>query len=244
MKRSGNLYQQVVDELGRAIAVGELAEGTVLPIEADLARNLGVSRTVAREALKSLAARGMVRARPKAGTRVEPRERWSALDPDVIRWRLQGEDRVGYLKSLLELRILVEPSAARLAAERAEKERRQAIWQAFEALAAARNDPVSWIDAAAEMQELILDGCGNEVIAGLGRLLRSAVLESRHFTRPALDAVPRELAAPYASPVDEALARYEAVARAIRDQEPAHAETEMRSLLERVGQLLEHLSRT
>ncbi len=242
MHKTGNLHTQVVNELGRAIVSGQFGAGTVLPSEGDVAADMGVSRTVAREALKSLAARGMVMARPRAGTRVLPSESWSCLDPDVIRWRLAGEDRLEHLQELLELRLLVEPPAARLAAERSDADRRQAIWRAFEAIAAAREHPESWIVAAAEMHAQILGGCGNELIAGVGRLLRSAILESRHVARPALDRLPPELAAPYESPVDEALARYESIAAAIRDGDPMAAEKEMRALLLRVGELYEHLN--
>ncbi len=241
MARAGNLHNQIVNELGREIVSGRLAAGTILPSEAELAADMGVSRTVAREALKSLAARGMVRARPRAGTRVLPSERWSCLDTVVLRWRLQGEDRLESLRELLELRLLVEPAAAGLTAERSNADRREAIWSTYESIAAAREDPESWIEAAAEMHALILGGCGNELVAGIGRLLRSAILESRHLTRPALDEVPPELAAPHASPVDEALARYESIAAAIRDGDAGAAESEMRGLLLRVGELYDYL---
>lgn len=242
MRRIGNLHNQVVNELGQAIVSGQLAAGSVLPTEGELAADLGVSRTIAREALKSLAARGMVMARPRAGTRVLPSESWSCLDPDVIRWRLAGDDRLEHLKELLELRLLVEPPAARWAAERSDPDRRLAIWRAFEAIAAAREEHERWIESAAEMHALILGGSGNELIAGLGLLLRSAILQSRHVTRPALDRLPPGSSAPYASPVDEALARYEAIAAAIRDQDAAAAEQEMRGLLLRVQELFEYLS--
>ena len=241
MPRVGNLHTQVVNELGRAIVSGRLAAGTVLPSEAELAAEMGVSRTVTREALKSLAARGMVMARPRAGTRILASDRWSGLDPDIIRWRLTGDDRLERLRELLELRLLVEPAAAGLTAERADADRRQAIWRAFESIAAAREDPETWIEAAAEMHALILGGCGNELLASIGRLLRAAILESRHVARPALDELPPELAAPHASPGDEAWARDESIAAAIRDGDAGASEREMRGLLQRVAELYDYL---
>ena len=242
MRRAGNLHSQLVNELGQSIATGQIVADTVLPSEGDLAAEMGVSRTIAREALKSLAARGMVRARARAGTRVLASTHWTSLDKDVIRWRLAGEDRLEHLKELLELRLLIEPAAAGMAAERSDSDRRQAIWLAFESLASARDDHEGWIEAADRMHSLVLGGCGNELIESLGLLLHSAVLESRQVTRPALDTLPADAAAPYASPIEEALARYRAIATAIRDGDSKAAETETRGLLLRVEELFEYLS--
>ena len=241
MKRR-SLQRQLVDELGRRIVTGEVAPGTVLPTEADLAEENGVSRTVSREALKSLAARGLVAARPRAGTRVLPPEEWSCFDEDVMRWRLTGPRGLAHLADLLELRLLVEPAAARRVAERSEAQCRRAIWRCFESLEIARDDPEAWIEATARMHSLILGGCANDLISGLGKTLQSAILHSRHLTRPVLQEVPRDrVEAPHENAIDEALARYRAIASAVRDGNGDRAEREMRRLLERVGDVYEYL---
>jgi DNA-binding FadR family transcriptional regulator len=115
-----NVHGHTVDLLGEAILSGRYAEGAVIPPEPLLGEELGVSRTVVREAVKSLAAKGLIVTGPKVGSRVQPRDAWNWFDPDVITW--QG--RVGltpeFLRDLQDLRRVVEPAAVRLAAERAD----------------------------------------------------------------------------------------------------------------------------
>jgi len=114
--------------LGRAIVRGEHAPGSILPIEADLAAELGVSRTTLREAIKVLAGKGLVRTARRYGTTVCPREEWNLLDADVIGW-LKLDDPLArwFMVDLVELRRLLEPEAAALAAQRAEREDVEAL---------------------------------------------------------------------------------------------------------------------
>ncbi|WP_162458423.1 FadR/GntR family transcriptional regulator [Pseudactinotalea terrae] len=109
----------VVADLGRRVATGELAAGSqVVPEE--VAAQHGVSRSVVREALRVLEAKGLVQPKQRVGTRVLPPERWDALDADVIGWRVQGPERLAVVSDLEELRAAVEPRAARLCCERAD----------------------------------------------------------------------------------------------------------------------------
>jgi DNA-binding FadR family transcriptional regulator len=112
-------HGHIRDRLGEAIVAGLHAPGSALPPEPALCASLGVSRTVVREAVKSLAAKGLVSTGPKVGTRVRPAEQWNWFDPDVVTW----QSRVGltpeFLRDVQELRRVVEPAAVRLAAERA-----------------------------------------------------------------------------------------------------------------------------
>jgi DNA-binding FadR family transcriptional regulator len=105
-------------KLGVAILSGERAPGSILDGEIALSEALGVSRGVCREAMQVLAAKGLVESRPKMGTRVLPRDRWNLLDPDVLAWAFAGEPDIGFVRGLFELRSIVEPAAAALAAER------------------------------------------------------------------------------------------------------------------------------
>ena len=84
------LHGRVIQDLGQAILSGEFAPGSTLPGQEECCARLGVSRTVLREALRVLAAKGLVDARPKAGTFVLPRENWNFLDPDILEWRLRS----------------------------------------------------------------------------------------------------------------------------------------------------------
>jgi len=112
------LHGAIAHKLGVAILSGEYRPGDVLSGEVAFSEALNVSRSAYREAMQVLAAKGLVESRPKAGTRVLSRERWNLLDPDVLAWAFTGEPDIQLVRSLFELRGIIEPAAARLAAER------------------------------------------------------------------------------------------------------------------------------
>jgi DNA-binding FadR family transcriptional regulator len=112
------LHGAIANRIGCAILGGEYAPGDTLNGEVAFAEALGVSRNAYREAIQTLAAKGLVESRPKTGTKVLPRDRWNLLDPDVLAWAFAGEPDRRLIGNLFELRRIVEPAAARLAAER------------------------------------------------------------------------------------------------------------------------------
>ena len=114
-----NAHGHTVDRIGEAIVAGRYAVGGTLPAEPLLCDAFGVSRTVVREAVKSLAAKGLLVAGPKVGTRVLPADNWNWFDPDVVAWQTQAGLTREFLRDLQELRRVVEPAAVRMAAERA-----------------------------------------------------------------------------------------------------------------------------
>jgi DNA-binding FadR family transcriptional regulator len=114
-----NVHGTTVDLLGQAIISGHYAIGASLPPEPLLCEELGVSRTVVREAVKSLVAKGLIITGPKLGTRVLPEDQWNWFDPDVVNWQSQNGLTPEFLKDLQDLRRVVEPAAVRMAAERA-----------------------------------------------------------------------------------------------------------------------------
>lgn len=107
------LHGAIAHKLGTAILSGQYAPGNVLSGEIAFAVELNVSRSAYREAIQVLTAKGLVESRPKAGTRVLPRNRWNLLDPDVLAWAFVGEPDVEFVRDLFELRAIVEPAAAR-----------------------------------------------------------------------------------------------------------------------------------
>ena len=129
------IHAGVVQGIGRRIVRGELAPGDILPEQGELSRMLGVSRTVIREATKVLAAKGLVESRSKRGTVVLPRSDWRLLDPDVLAWLSEAGLDPEFLRSMFEVRKIIEPAAVRLAAERATPEELAAIQSTFEAMA-------------------------------------------------------------------------------------------------------------
>ena len=108
-----------VDRIGEAIVAGRYAVGATLPAEPLLCDEFGVSRTVVREAVKSLVAKGLLVTGPKVGTRVLPADNWNWFDPDVVAWQSKAGLTREFLRDLQELRRVVEPAAVRMAAERA-----------------------------------------------------------------------------------------------------------------------------
>ncbi len=118
MLNADRLFGQVAERLGVAIISGVYAAGDLLPNEDQLKGEISVSRTAYREAVKILTAKGLVEARPRSGTRVAPRSAWNLIDPDVLVWHLAADPNEDFIRDLFELRRLVEPSAARLAAVR------------------------------------------------------------------------------------------------------------------------------
>ena len=116
------LHGAIAHRLGTDILSGKYAPGDILSGEVAFSEELQVSRSAYREAIQVLTAKGLVTSRPKAGTSVLPRERWNLLDPDVLAWAFAGEPDLHFVRSLFELRAVVEPAAARFAAERRTKD--------------------------------------------------------------------------------------------------------------------------
>jgi DNA-binding transcriptional MocR family regulator len=110
----GTLHRQIARRLGARIVSGEMEEGAALPNEAALSKELGVSRTVVREAVKVLAAKDLLEVRPKTGTKVRPRRDWNMLDPEILEWQFSGPGALAHIRDLLEVR----PSSSRRPPER------------------------------------------------------------------------------------------------------------------------------
>lgn len=114
-----NVHGNTVDFLGEAIVAGRYAVGGALPPEPVLCAELGVSRTVVRESVKSLVAKGLIQTGPKVGTRVLPADQWNWFDADVISWQVSVGLQPEFVRDLQDLRRVMEPAAVRMAALRA-----------------------------------------------------------------------------------------------------------------------------
>jgi DNA-binding FadR family transcriptional regulator len=167
------LHGEVVHRIGLKILRGELLPGDLLPNDDELTGELVVSRTVLRESVKVLAAKGLVEARPKTGTRVRPRGSWNLLDPDVLAWRFEASPDADFFRNIVELRRIVEPEAARLAAERATEEEIAGLQAAFAGMDAAIDDPAAHLEADLRFHDLILRGCHNELLEHMAAMMRA-----------------------------------------------------------------------
>ncbi|WP_083507886.1 FadR/GntR family transcriptional regulator [Aureimonas frigidaquae] len=167
----------LVDRLGRDVAGGVYRQGEPLPAEPELGLLHQASRSVVREAVKTLAAKGLLRVGPRTGTVVNPMERWSLLDPAVLGWMVCGGAHRPLFGAIDEVRYLIEPQAAALAAERAGPQDLQRLRTAFAAMqsAATEGDRQAAIRADKAFHLAILEATGNPVLrafdAAVGAML-------------------------------------------------------------------------
>jgi GntR family galactonate operon transcriptional repressor len=168
------LHGQVVDEIGGRIVGGELAPGATIDLDA-LERDFRISRTVVREAVKVLEAKGLLEARPKRGTFVRPRSDWNLLDADVVGWCFEYGPDTRFIVALEEIRQIVEPAAARLAAERVTAEDAVALRNALAALRADRGDIEASTEDDVTLHRAILAAAGNELLARVGSLIEAGL---------------------------------------------------------------------
>jgi len=187
------LHHQVANQMGARIVRGELPPGTALPNESLLGAQLGVSRTVLREAMKVLASKALVTVRPKTGTRVRPREEWNMLDPDILHWQSSGSNRTAYLEDLMEVRRIIEPAAARLAAKRARSQDISKIERAWALMDAARGDSEASIDPDLRFHLTVLAATHNVFMRPFGSLIEAALKTSFRLTNVNATAYRRSL---------------------------------------------------
>lgn len=118
MPGARRIHGAIAHDLGVAIVTGKYKPGDILSGEVAFSEQLNVSRSAYREAIRMLAAKGLVSSRPKTGTQVSPHSRWNLLDPEVLAWMFEGEPGKDFIRDLFELRLIVEPAAAEYAAQR------------------------------------------------------------------------------------------------------------------------------
>jgi DNA-binding FadR family transcriptional regulator len=161
--------------LGRRIVSGDLKPGSVLPNLEKLADEFAVSRLSMREAMKLLAGKGLVESRPRRGTVVRPRSEWSRLDPDVLVWQIGNVPNAAFVRSLFEVRSIIEPEAAALAAMRAPEAALIEIERAFAAMAASDSTSPESIKADVAFHQAILRGTGNEFLAAFAPAIETSL---------------------------------------------------------------------
>ena len=186
-----NVSGRTLDRLGEAIVAGRYPPGSVVPPEPTLCDELGVSRTVVREAIKSLVAKGLVSTGPKVGTRVLPAEQWNWFDPQVVAWQGRAGHTREYLRDLQELRRLVEPAAVRLAAERATAVDIADIEAAYAGMQDAIEHGGDYVTHDLAFHQGLLRACHNRMLVqmskALGGLLRTSFeISTQRPSGPAL----------------------------------------------------------
>src|SRR5580698_883598 len=165
--RGQNLTYSIANHIGIAIVTGVYSADNPIPIEAELCRQYSASRTVLREAVKMLTAKGLLGSRPRLGTWVQPESNWNLLDPDVLGWLLERKFSPALLIEFTEMRLAVEPGAATLAANVAGPEEKAAISHAIERMQAADRGDDDPLDSDIAFHVAVLRASRNRFYAQL-----------------------------------------------------------------------------
>lgn len=215
------LHSSVLTALGEAIVSGRYPPGHVLTLD-DVSADHGVSRSVAREAIRVLESMRMVAPRRRVGITIQPSTKWNVFDPRVIRWRLDVGDRAAQLMSLSELRRGFEPAAAALAARRADPHQCRIMAAAVSDMVVhgRSGDLEAYLLADKIFHHTLLEASGNEMFRALNDVV-AEVLGGRthHGMMPA-------------RPNPAAIELHDEVARAVRLRDEAAAERAMRAIID------------
>jgi DNA-binding FadR family transcriptional regulator len=226
--RKRNLYAHVVEELGSRIVRGDLKPGDPLPNEALLGREFNASRSVIREAVKSLAAKGLLQSQTRTGIRVLAPMHWNLLDIEVLGWRYSSMPRAQFFRELFEIRGMIEPRAAALAAERATERELTQLADAYAAMVTADLATDAAIEADLHFHRSILSASHNDLLLQMANLIGVGLLISFRISP---------------DPYKVFLPSHKAVLDAIARRRPSEAQKAMESLLTGTRDYLEeHLA--
>ncbi|MFT3906313.1 MAG: FadR/GntR family transcriptional regulator [Steroidobacteraceae bacterium] len=173
--RGTNLTYSIVHDLGVAIVTGKYSGKNTFPVEAELCSQYGASRSVLREAVKMLTAKGLLGARPRQGTWVQPEEHWNMLDPDVLGWLLERKYSPALLIEFTEMRLAFEPMAAMLAAQVGTPAAKNAVRTAIERMVAAEQGDDDPLESDIAFHVAVLRASGNKFYAQLRELIVTAL---------------------------------------------------------------------
>lgn len=224
------LSSKISDEIGRSIVSGRYAPGELVEDEGRLATHFEVSRTVIRDAIKVLVGKGLLELRRGIGTRVRPRSEWGLLDDDVLAWQLSSPIDKALVQQLMEVRLIIEPRAARWAAERANDADLQAIKAACESMRSSLDSSDDFVLADAEFHRSVLHAAHNEFLSALEGVIFTALLGSIRLTN--FDPGRNEHSVPY----------HEGVYQAIKAQNGDLADELMQQLLADARYRLDNLA--
>lgn len=221
------LHEQVARTLSLKILNRELQPETLLPNEESLSQQFGVSKPVIREAMNFMDAKGLVQVRPRVGAKVCDPSSWVINDPMLLKWRMESTPEKGFILNLLEVRSIIEPITAGLAAERADETDIERIFAALEKMEAA-HDIESHISADVDFHLSILEACGNELLISSLKPVLDTTLGSS-FTQFIHSF----------SAAKSSIQVHRQVAEAIRNKDNQAAITAMRQIIERSADDLE-----
>jgi DNA-binding FadR family transcriptional regulator len=200
-----SLATQVAREIGRRVVAGGYQPGDLVEDEGALAERFRVSRSVVRDAVKILVGKGLLEVRRGIGTRVKPRANWGLLDDDIMAWYQSAPPNAEMLRQLMDLRQVIEPKAARWAAERGSREDHAEIRSAIERMEDKTASVEEFVNADAIFHRSILRATKNEFLGAMEGVIFSALLSSIRLTNA--DPRDNESSIPYHRVVYEAIAK-------------------------------------
>lgn len=186
-KKGLSLHQSIAREIGTGILMGKFKPGDSFGGEIEHSSSLNVSRTPYREAIRILVSKGLIESRPKAGTHVTPRSRWNLLDPDLLAWMFAEKPDEGFVRDLFELRGLIEPEAAALAAVRRSDDQVTEMQGALNDMRAFGLASSEGQSADRRFHHILLEAAGNEALAALSSTIGAAVQWTTNFKHRASD---------------------------------------------------------
>ena len=179
-----SVHGMVTQAIGIDILAGRFPPGEVLPGEDELLQRFGVSRTALREALKTLAAKGMIVPKARVGTRVLPQSQWHMFDPDIISWRMQaGMDSV-FMRHFFEIRFAIEPAAAALACHRRTEAELAELAAILDDMARQSGDLDRFVAVDLIFHKAVLSASGNPMMLAIGAVIEAALVTAFRRSAP------------------------------------------------------------
>jgi DNA-binding FadR family transcriptional regulator len=217
----GTFAGQVSRSLAIEILSGRYAPGSILPGDTELMARFGVSRTVLREALKVLAGKGLIKARAKVGTRVQPRSDWHLFDPDVLVWQAEAGLSQAFIASLSEMRMMLEPEAAALAATRRSQADVEEMYRCARRMGASRGSWDAFTLADLEFHLAVVVAADNPFLRAVSTLIEVALTAAMKRSWPGNDP----------GGIERSASDHAAIARAIERGDPDAARAAMRVVI-------------
>lgn len=185
--KSLNSHAHLVEELGQSIVLGRYEPGSLIPTDNELVETYSVSRTVVREAKKTLGAKGLITSKAKVGTMVQPSSDWNMFDQDILRWHFAEGVKPEFISDLFDIRLIFEPAAAGLAARNASKEEKAQLRSIIEEFEESTHTHALFAAVDLKLHKLILKASGNSFLTTLAGLIEAALFGVFKRTAPDRD---------------------------------------------------------
>jgi DNA-binding FadR family transcriptional regulator len=223
------LHDRVTREIALGVMRGHIGTGeSRLSTEGDLCRHFRVSRTILREAVKVLAAKGLIELRPRTGIRVRPRDAWNLVDPDLLGWLCEAGVDERFIRDLCEVRAIVEPAAAELAASRASEQEVAQLLHWYREIEANTADERARLEADRKFHAAIFAACHNVFLTQMNTTVGVALRATQ------------QIGVHLPQVMQESVLAHKEVADAIAGRDSAAARMAMQRL---IAQSSEHIER-